>query len=310
MTPNRKGSAWRCWCRAVGMTAQKPVKVKYQKSEKRQTKKLSGNFGREPASIPAWQRWTGLHFPWCPQKLLFAPLLRLNFWRSTSNFGEVFGIIAQTSLPWHLEKISVEDEITKSWRYCCLGDGKTGKGLREASADLSHNRVNLLDAQREDTGQERLEGLTRLLNHHLQDFQELLHHSTSCTALLQNAGCQLFPAADTSESLISLIMMKLHKTALTKSPNLVNMLRNVWMICPVKATPIWTLNAWKSVRKKANISSVASEREKWLSTEGRGRVLILWCGSGRCFPKENIQTSTCYALMRKADVWHTDLAAE
>lgn len=34
MTPNRKGSAWRCWCRAVGMTAQKPVKVKNQSGQK------------------------------------------------------------------------------------------------------------------------------------------------------------------------------------------------------------------------------------------------------------------------------------
>lgn len=40
------------------------------------------------------------------------------------------------------------------------------------------------------------------------------------------------------------------------------MLRNVWMICPVKATPIWTLSAWKSVRKKANISSVTSGKKK------------------------------------------------
>lgn len=80
---------------------------------------------------------------------------------------------------------------------------------REIPSDLSHNRVNLLYAEREDAGQERLEGLTRLLNHHLQDFQELLHHSTSCTALLQNTGCQLFPAAHTSDS-SSAIVINLH----------------------------------------------------------------------------------------------------
>lgn len=34
------------------------------------------------------------------------------------------------------------------------------------------------------------------------------------------------------------------------------------MICPVKATPIWTRNAWNSVRKKASISSVTSGRER------------------------------------------------
>lgn len=72
--------------------------------------------------------------------------------------------------------------------------------------DLCHNRVNLLHAQREDAGQEGLESMTRLLHHHLQDFQELLHHSTPCTALLQNTGCQLFPAAHTSDiALISVI---------------------------------------------------------------------------------------------------------
>lgn len=64
---------------------------------------------------------------------------------------------------------------------------------RWAPTYLSHNRVNLLHAQREDVGQEGLERLAGLLHHHLQDFQELLYHSTPCTALLQNTGCQLFP---------------------------------------------------------------------------------------------------------------------
>lgn len=47
--------------------------------------------------------------------------------------------------------------------------------------------------------------------------------------------------------------------------NLVNMLRKVCMICSVKATPICTRSAWKSVRKKLSISSVMSE-----GTEGEG----------------------------------------
>lgn len=55
--------------------------------------------------------------------------------------------------------------------------------------DLCHNRINLLHAERDDAGQEGFESLTWLLHHNLQDFQELLHHSTPCTALLQNTGC-------------------------------------------------------------------------------------------------------------------------
>lgn len=47
-----------------------------------------------------------------------------------------------------------------------------------------------------------------------------------------------------------------------KNINLVNMLRKVWIICPVNATPIWTRNAWNSVKKKASISSVTSRKEK------------------------------------------------
>lgn len=72
--------------------------------------------------------------------------------------------------------------------------------------DLCHSGVDLLHAEREDAGQEGLESLTRLLYHHLQDFQEFLHHPTPCTALLQNTGCQLFPAVHMSEiSLTTLI---------------------------------------------------------------------------------------------------------
>lgn len=151
---------------------------------------------------------------------------------------------------------------------------------RWAPTDLSHNRVNLFHAQRKDAGQEGLESLTRLLHHHLQDFQELLHHSTPCTALLQNTGCQLFPGQHTGDNALNCVIptfsvfvrckifvLFVQNVKLFIYFNLVNMLRKVWMICPVKATPIWTLNAWNSVKKKANISSVTSGKEKWQLTK-------------------------------------------
>lgn len=66
----------------------------------------------------------------------------------------------------------------------------------ELPTDLGHHGVNLLHAESDDAGQEGLESLARLLHHHLQDFQELLHHPTSRAALLQDAGCQLLPAVE------------------------------------------------------------------------------------------------------------------
>lgn len=62
--------------------------------------------------------------------------------------------------------------------------------------DLGHHGVDLLHAESDDAGQEGLERLARLLHHHLQDFQELLHHPTPRAALLQDAGCQLLPAVE------------------------------------------------------------------------------------------------------------------
>ena len=65
--------------------------------------------------------------------------------------------------------------------------------MEEGVTHLGHDGVHLLHDQGQDAGQEGFEGLPRLLDHHLEDLQELLHHPAACTALLQDAGGQLLP---------------------------------------------------------------------------------------------------------------------
>lgn len=67
------------------------------------------------------------------------------------------------------------------------------------STDLCHNRIDLLHAEGENAGQKGFESLTGFLYHHLQDSQELLYHSATRAALLQNTGCQLFPKTCTGQ---------------------------------------------------------------------------------------------------------------
>lgn len=108
---------------------------------------------------------------------------------------------------------------------------------------------------------------------------------------MQNTGCQLLPRANENNRSYSVLRWrKINVTAtggycltwrleLEAFFNLVNMLRNVWMICPVKATPIWTRNAWNNVKKKANISSVTSTKEKWQLTKLK-RLPNMWIWYG------------------------------
>lgn len=57
---------------------------------------------------------------------------------------------------------------------------------------LGNDGIHLLHAQGDDAGEEGLEHLARLLDHHLQDLQELLHHPAASTAFVEDALSQLF----------------------------------------------------------------------------------------------------------------------
>lgn len=98
VTPNKRDSVWKCGCQAAGKTVRKPGKVRSAQFRKKVAwLSIQKVYCNHWSHIPAWQLWTGLHFPWYPP--LFGHLLRLKFWRSTSSFDEVFGIATRTSLP-------------------------------------------------------------------------------------------------------------------------------------------------------------------------------------------------------------------
>lgn len=59
---------------------------------------------------------------------------------------------------------------------------------------LGDDGIHLLHAQGDDAGEERFEHLARLLDHHLQDLQELLHHPAASAAFVEDALGQLFSA--------------------------------------------------------------------------------------------------------------------
>lgn len=59
---------------------------------------------------------------------------------------------------------------------------------------LSNDGIHLLHAEGDDAGEEGLEHLARLLDHHLQDLQELLHDPAASAAFVEDAVGQLFSA--------------------------------------------------------------------------------------------------------------------
>lgn len=62
--------------------------------------------------------------------------------------------------------------------------GRTGDCL---SPYLGDDGIHLLHAQGDDAGEEGLEHLAWLLDHHLQDLQKLLHHPAACAPLMEDA---------------------------------------------------------------------------------------------------------------------------
>lgn len=68
--------------------------------------------------------------------------------------------------------------------------------LHPGSPYLGNDGVHLLHAQGDDAGEEGLEHLARLLDHHLQDLEELLHNPAASAALMQDALGQLLSAGE------------------------------------------------------------------------------------------------------------------
>ena len=57
---------------------------------------------------------------------------------------------------------------------------------------LGNDGIHLLHAQGDDAGEEGLEHLAGLLDHYLQDLQELLDHPAASTAFMEDTLSQLF----------------------------------------------------------------------------------------------------------------------
>lgn len=75
--------------------------------------------------------------------------------------------------------------------FCPQGHTGGSTGYRPSLSYLGNDGIHLLHAQGDDAGEKRLEHLARLLDHHLQDLQELLHHPAASAAFMEDTLSQL-----------------------------------------------------------------------------------------------------------------------